>query len=317
MIEDFRFANAGRLLELFQQNFPEEERVYGTRPEAWSEVVKRIHHPMVRLIVAMARWVRHPIYRFFTIMEGDRLAATTIVSFSPRIGYISSVMVDPPFRRRGFARRLMERSHQEIAAFHRPNAVLDVLSDNAPAQALYRSMGYRPLRTSAFFTRELSPASAPTPSSSPYSGPGRVRPFRRSDRSTLARTADASIPTEIARILPSPGRRLTSSMTLEQILGAESESWVLEEQGRPTAWARATSSKVMDAAGLATPIVDPSADPNGVASLLETAVHWCRAHNATRVVLRVPNDDRGGLQAVQRQGFASALSFDTLYLPLS
>lgn len=312
MIEDFHFEDANQLLALMRENFPEEERVYGTRPDSWNEVVKRVHRPSVRILVALARLARRPIYRFFTIKDGERLVATSIVSFAPRIGYISTVMVDAAYRRRGFARRLLARCHQEIAAFHRPNAVLDVLSDNQTARALYLSEGYRSLRTAAFYTLPLESAQAET-TQPPV---GTVRAFRKSDRGILAPIADAAVPAEIARVLPPAGRRLNSSMSIDQILGSESASWVLEESGRPRAWVAATTSAFMEAAGFPTPIIDPAAHPEGVRALLSTAVEWCRARHAERIVCRVPNDNPVSLGAIEGYGFRSSLSFETLYRPL-
>jgi ribosomal protein S18 acetylase RimI-like enzyme len=312
MIRDFRFSDASRLFELLRTNFPEEERVYGTRPESWNEVVKRIHRPSVRFVVAFARLFRRPIYRFFTIEEDGRLVATSLVSFAPRIGYISTVMVDAGYRRRGYARRLLAQCHQEIASFHRPYAVLDVLTDNTPARTLYVSDGYRSLRTSALYSLPLTPEpSAPRPS-----GPGRIRPYQTSDRRTLAAIADRAVPREVARVLPPAGRRLNASPTIDQILSSASSSWTLEEGGRPTAWVSAISSKFMEAAGLAAPIVATDADPSGVRALLATAVDWCRVQLATRVICRVPNDNVASVRAVESEGFTSTLSFDTLYRSL-
>lgn len=312
MIGEFRIADAPQLFDLLRTNFPEEEQVYGTRPEAWQEVVRRIHRPSVRIVVALARLVRRPIYRFFTIKEGERLVATSLLSFAPGIGYISTVMVDAGSRRRGYARRLLHRCHEETARFHRPNVVLDVLSDNAPARALYLSEGYRPLRTATLYTLPLSDASE----AEAGVGSGTVRPFAKSDQRALAQIVERAVPADIARILPSPGRRLTSSPTIEQVLGSESEGWVLEESGRPVAWVSATSSKFMGAAGFATPIVDPSASSEGLRALFARAIEWCRVRRSDRIVCRVPSDNAASMRAIAEERFTPTLTFDTLYRPL-
>lgn len=312
MIQDFHIADAPRLFELLQTNFPEEERAYGTRPESWAEAIRRIHRPTIRFLVALARLARRPIYRFFTIQEDGRLVATSLVSFAPRIGYISTVMVDGGYRRRGYARRLLARCHEEIARFHRPNAVLDVLTDNAPARALYLSDGYRMLRSSTLYAMAL-PAGPGGPGPA---GEGRVRPYRSADHRTLARVADAAVPAEIAKVLPSPGRRLASSKTIDQVLGAETAAWVLEVDGRPVVWVSATSSRFMEAASLATPIVAPGADAPGVMAMLSTAVAWCGSHHAARILCRVPDDNVESVRALTAHGFAATLTADTLVRPL-
>ena len=221
-------------------------------------------------------------------------------------------MVDAGHRRRGYARRLLARCHTEIASFHRSHAVLDVLTHNAPARILYLSEGYRPLRSSSLY---VLPLVAPA-SSAPPSPDARLRPYRRSDRRALSAIAQSAVPPEIARVLPPAGRRLVPSPSEEQLFSSESSSWVLEEDGKPTAWVSAISSKYMEAASLATPIVDPHADPAGVHAMLSVAIDWCRHHRAERVICRVPDDNPVSGRAIGAEGFTSTLTFDTLCHPL-
>lgn len=310
MIRDFRVSDGPRLYDLLRTNFPEEEAAYGTRPDSWKEVVRRAYRPHLRLVVALARLVRRPIFRFFVVEEEGQIVATTLLSFAPKMGYLSAVMVAAPFRRRGYARQLLDRCHQEIAAFHRPNAVLDVLTQNAPARALYDSYGYRLLRTSTLYLRTIAPG---PPAESPHPDGATVRAYESRDHRVLAALAEAAVPAEVARILPPAGRRLDASPSIDRILQSKTESWVLEEQGQPTAWVSATTSTFMEAAGLATPIVSPSASLNGVRAMLSTAVLWCRTQGASRVICRVPKDHPQGIEAVTVAGLTPSLSFDTLY----
>ncbi|MGI0068468.1 MAG: GNAT family N-acetyltransferase, partial [Thermoplasmata archaeon] len=107
MIREFRPSESERLFELLKENFPEEEALYGTQPGAWNRIVRRIYRWDVRFVVGLARTLGRPIFRFFTVEVDGRIVATTIVSFAQRSGYVSMVMVDKPFRGKGYARALM------------------------------------------------------------------------------------------------------------------------------------------------------------------------------------------------------------------
>lgn len=54
---------------------------------------------------------------------------------------ISSVAVSPEYRRRGVARALISAADEH---FHPEKTFLEVRSSNAPAQALYKSLGFKP-----------------------------------------------------------------------------------------------------------------------------------------------------------------------------
>ena len=55
---------------------------------------------------------------------------------------IHDVSVDPPCRGRGIGRALFARVEEEARAIGAAKVTLEVLSNNAPAQGLYRSLGY-------------------------------------------------------------------------------------------------------------------------------------------------------------------------------
>ncbi len=317
MIGEFRPSESARLFELLKENFPEEEALYGTQPGAWNRIVRRIYRWDARLVVGLLRALGRPIYRFFTVTVDGRIVATTIVSFAERAGYISMVMVDRPYRGRGYARALMERARDAAERAHRRYVALDVLSGNAPAIALYRSLGYRDLREVGLFSRPLDPLRPVASTAAPPPPSADLRRYRSADREPLAAIAARAIPTTVAEVLPPNRRALNGSFTLDRILASESESWVVEQDGAPVAWASATVSDAMEAAGLSAPIVDEAADPARVDGLLRTAVDWCARRGAARIVSQVPLDHRRSVEALERAGFSIAHRLRTLYRPTS
>ncbi len=312
MIREFRPSESDRLFELLKENFPEEEALYGSRPGAWSRVVRRIYRWDVRVLVGLMRALGRPIFRFFTVEVDGRIVATTIVSFTPRAGYISMVMVDTPFRGRGYARALMERAREAAEKAHRRYVALDVLADNAPAIALYRSLGYEDLREVGLFSRVLPPV-APVDATPVLPLPPGLRPYRSRDRDALVAIAARTMPTAVAEVLPLNRRALDASYSLDRILSSESESWVLEQDGAPVAWSSVTVSDAMEAAGLSSPIVGESADPTQVDALLRTGVEWCARRGAARIVCQTPLEHRRSVEALERAGFSIAHRLRTLY----
>jgi ribosomal protein S18 acetylase RimI-like enzyme len=312
MIREFRPSESDRLFELLKENFPEEEALYGSRPGAWSRVVRRIYRWDVRVLVGLMRALGRPIFRFFTVEVDGRIVATTIVSFTPRAGYISMVMVDTPFRGRGYARALMERAREAAEKAHRRYVALDVLADNAPAIALYRSLGYEDLREVGLFSRVLPPV-APVDATPVLPLPPGLRPYRSRDRDALVAIAARAMPTAVAEVLPLNRRALDASYSLDRILSSESESWVLEQDGAPVAWSSVTVSDAMEAAGLSSPIVGESADPTQVDALLRTGVEWCARRGAARIVCQTPLEHRRSVEALERAGFSIAHRLRTLY----
>jgi len=60
-------------------------------------------------------------------------------------GHICNIAVDPLFRKRGIARRLITREEQQFAISLATGIQLEVRVSNKPAQAFYRRLGYRPV----------------------------------------------------------------------------------------------------------------------------------------------------------------------------
>ncbi len=316
MIREFRPADAPLLFALMRENFPEEEALYGTQPEAYRRIVRRIYRWDARVVLGLARAVGRPIFRFLTVEVDGRMVATTLLSFAERAGYVSMVMVDRPYRGRGYARALLERARGMVERAHRRYIVLDVLRGNTPAIALYESLGYRDLREVGLFSRPLAsmvPAGPPAPVSLPRG----VRPYDSRDRAPLADVATRTIPPPVAEVLPMPKRALGGSGTLDRILSSESENWVLEREGAPVAWVSVTSSDAMEAAGMAAPIIDESADAAAVDAMLAAAVEWCARRGAVRIVCQVPLHSARSIESLQRAGFVLAHTLRTMYRPVA
>lgn len=67
-------------------------------------------------------------------------------------GHICNLAVTPAWRKRGIARRLVERVEQRFAVELATGVQLEVRVSNRPAQQFYRRLGYRPaLRFAGYY----------------------------------------------------------------------------------------------------------------------------------------------------------------------
>jgi ribosomal protein S18 acetylase RimI-like enzyme len=310
-LRDLRATDAPRLLQFLKNEFPEEEALLGTRPEGFVKIVRRVSRWDTRIVLGFLRLLGRPIFRFFVIEEGDQIVATTLLTFGPRTGYVSMVVVDPAHRRRGLARRLLGRALSATRSRGKPYIALDVLAANTPARTLYESLGYRPLRAASYLVHE-QPASlrpAPTPV------PG-LRAFRRSDAATLAEIARREKPAPVEAVLPTTAGDIVGSEWVGRLLETELAAWVLDDGRRPVAWVGASVTSATEAAHLSAPIVDPSVAPERARALVETAVAWCAVRRAPRVLTVLPAENLRGRAAVEGAGFRDAIPTWTLYRPV-
>jgi ribosomal protein S18 acetylase RimI-like enzyme len=276
-------------------------------------VLERAHAPLARFVLGFLGLVGHPVFRFFVVeAEDGRLAATALLTFTSRAGYIGAVVVDTPYRGRGYARRVLERCHEAARRAGKPYTVLDVLQSNEPAQRLYLGMGYRPLRVNGFFSRALDSNGSAVPATD-----AGIRPFRRGDARALESIARDQLPPPVARVLPAEAEQFRIPPTIGRTLEAETEAWVALDAGsrRAAGFIRATVAPLTAAANLTAPYVGPSVSDDRGRALVRTALAWLRQRVRTSVVAEVPDHNPRGRAALEAEGFREAHRLDTLVRP--
>jgi ribosomal protein S18 acetylase RimI-like enzyme len=306
VLRDLGPRDAAALFELTRVSFPEESVLLGFRPEAMERVLRRLFRPHIRLLLGLARLAGRPVFRYFVLEEGGRLVAGTLLTYTERAGYVSNVSVDPAFRRRGFARQLLLRAQAETARRHRRYVVLDVLSTNAPAIALYRSLGYRPLRTVHLWSRELGPGEPPAAPAS--------RPYRPGDLPELLAAARAELPDEVDAVLPTGPGEFGATSFVDALLAARSYPRTVEIDGRPAAYLHLSASQTQTSGNLRL-VVAPSVAPERLLPALAEGFAWARAAGAQRIVAQLPDYKRAATAVLRAAGFTPVYELQTLYRP--
>jgi hypothetical protein len=232
-----------------------------------------------------------------------------MLSFAPRAGFLSTVVVAPRSRRRGYARQLIEAARRETSRRRRPYVVLRVLEANAPALALYSSSGYRQLDRQSYVVHDAPASFSGTPDLPS------VRPFRRADAAPLAELANRENPSTVREVLPVRPRDLLGNTLADRMFSAETAAWVVDRGHGPEAHVAATSTPATDAAHLSVPIVGPTVEPELALALVRTAGAWLAARRPARLVTGVPDDHRRAARALEEAGFHGAMAYFTLYRP--
>jgi ribosomal protein S18 acetylase RimI-like enzyme len=310
MIRELRKADAPRMIELLRIGFPETEELLGTDFAEATRVVRRIFRWDTQLVVRLARWFGRPLYRFFVVEEDHQVVATTLLSFPERAGFVSQVVVDPAYRRRGYAVALLERARVATQATGRRFLALDVLAQNTPARALYERLGYRPLRELTCVVYDPGPEA-------PGSAPSAVRPFRARDVPPLLEIARRTVPPAVQEVFPVREGSVRFSGSIDRILASETAAWVVDRGRGAEAYVSATWSAVTAAGNCSAPIIGEGLDAADAEALVRTAVDFCTARGSVRVIARVPTANVRAHAALLGGGFHDAHTEWTLYRPVA
>jgi len=311
MLRDVRREDGPGYIDLMNRGFPEESLLMGGRPEEFEKVFRRIFRWDTRFLLGLFKLFGRPIVRALAVEQDGRIVAETLVTFPAGAAYVSNVVVDEAYRRRGYARQMLEEARVTARRAKRNYIALDVLESNTGARALYDSLGYRPLMQRA---RLLHDAASQFGTASPANGS--FRAFRRSDVAPLVEILKGQTPPEVERVLPTRKDRFVESGMVTRMMGSEEASWVIDRGHGPEAHIGASVSRAMEAAYVSAPTLADSVDDRLAVDLVTTAGAWCAAHHAARVLTMVSDNNPRGRAALEAVGFHRALPLWTLYRPV-
>ncbi|MCI4351596.1 MAG: GNAT family N-acetyltransferase [Thermoplasmata archaeon] len=310
MLRHLRRSDAAGFSGLLERHFPEENRLLGMRPAEFEHIVHRAFRWDFRLIVGLLRLFGRRIFELFVVEVDDHIAATAFVVYLPKAGYIGTVMVDDPYRRRGYAAKVVTACIENAGRAGRPYAILDVLTTNDPARRLYEKLGFRELQVGRFYVREMGPSDARF-SAAPDGA--NIRAFHRRDAQELVRIAMGALRPDVAEVTPVEAGDFTSADFAAQVLLSETEAWVIGPPGRPRGFVRATASPAMAAANLTCPVLDPTVSEGDAQQLVERALGWVQARGAPRVVTEIKGAPPRAEATLRAAGFVPSIELRTLY----
>ncbi|RLI14113.1 hypothetical protein DRO41_06305 [Candidatus Bathyarchaeota archaeon] len=143
LIRDFCKSDLHDLLDVARLSFAPEFELTGFDVDRIKKLVNQAFGPIGRIFLGFSKIFGKERFKFFVAEVNSRVVGGTMVTKHGRIGYISTVMVHPAYRRKGIARRLMESALNYIHKRNMRRAVLHVVSTNVPAKNLYTKLGFK------------------------------------------------------------------------------------------------------------------------------------------------------------------------------
>lgn len=255
----------------------------------------------------------------FVWVEERRLVGNVTVSLQRRgVWMISNVAVYPEYRGRGIARQLMEAALNHIEERGGHTVLLQVRSDNLPAQVLYKHLGFICYET----TVELSGPVQSVESEPEFPAGTFLRPERASDWQRLYDLYLASTSSEFRQHHPVSrgayrrpwGSGITEALG-DWLTGARHWRLVVEKDGDVVASlnVNATSGRRLHRLRL---VVAPPARGSLEDSLVDEALRRLRPWAGTWVMCTVPAGHTAALEALKRRGFTEIRRLDQMALEL-
>lgn len=176
LIRDFRKSDLDDLLRLLPVCNAEEFEATGFDPDHIRGMVNRWFGWGGRFLFELLGFFGKKPLKFLAAEADGKLVGTTIVEDRGAMSSISAVMVDPDYRRRGIATRLMTLALEYVRKRGKGRATLGVLSANLPAKEMYVKLGFRAFEHAVYFVGETGSFVAPEDVDGVV-----IRPFRKDD----------------------------------------------------------------------------------------------------------------------------------------
>jgi ribosomal protein S18 acetylase RimI-like enzyme len=276
--------------------------------------------PLLWMLDALGAFSPSPMHGFVWIARGKLAGNVTLTLENERtkVWSISNVAVHPDLQGHGIALQLMRAALEQVRAKGARWLVLEVRTDNAPAQRLYQELGFRAYDQ----VDELGLASHrwPTLPAAPLS---HLRERRPGDSEGLYRLARSSIPASAQEVYPLQpqqyrldlGQRLQSWLA-PLVAGRQKTDWVLEESGEIIAWLQVTGQYTLAAHRLQI-VVHPShrgmVESQIVAVGLEHLQRFGQGQAAATVSTAHPEAER----ALRENGFETIRLLDRMALSIT
>jgi ribosomal protein S18 acetylase RimI-like enzyme len=160
-IRDFRKSDLQNVLDLAELCFVKELELTGWDPEHVKKMVDQMFGIAGRIFLTLSKLFRMQPIKFFVADVNSRVVGTTIVTKRRKVGYISTVMVHPDYRRKGIARKLMKFAVDYIRKNKMKRAVLHVASTNETAKSLYTKLDFREFEKIVYLIGNVDPSIKP------------------------------------------------------------------------------------------------------------------------------------------------------------
>ncbi len=312
-IRGFRKSDLDDLLRLLPICNAEEFSASGFDPDHVKRMVNRLYGWSGRFLLGLMQLLGKKPFTFFVAEADGKLVGTTIVENRGGTAWISAVMVDPDYRRRGIAMRLMINALKYIRANGKTRAALGVLSTNAPAIDLYSKLGFRAFEHTGYFVGETKSFIAPQDIKGLV-----IRRFRNSDLEEVYQIVLSSEDATRLKMYDFRKRDLKTQRLGGLLRSSSSLRFVAVYDRVIVGYAEASSTTAREVARIGLVHANTVGRSLSVESLLiDAARKEVEKTGVNRFRIIVPATQPGLMEAVKALGFREAFAVDGMVSELS
>jgi ribosomal protein S18 acetylase RimI-like enzyme len=299
-------------LGLLPQCFAEEFEVTGFDPNHVREMVDRMFGIFGRLFLNLSKLLGRESARFFVAEVDNKIVGTTIVDNSGRVGYVSTVMVHPVYRKKGIATRLLKGAVEYVQKKKRNKVVLHVNSTNTTAKSVYAKLGFKRFECITHLVGETDSLLKPR-----NVGPVQVRLFQKNDTNEVCNLIKTSGDPDHLTIFGFDRNDLKTP-SLQRIIHMSTEKrLVATKNGRITGYAEVSYTTPKEAGRIGNICVSLENMSTGIEiALISEAIDQIRQVGAKKIRATVPTTKEESIETLQNLGFRKCLHVEGMFLDL-
>jgi ribosomal protein S18 acetylase RimI-like enzyme len=312
LVRDFRKSDLQGLLGVARLSFTQELEIIGFDEEHVKKMVNQMFGIAGRIFLFLSKLFGKEPIRFLVAEVGNRVVGTIGVSKRGEVGYVSTLMVHPKYRRKGVATQLMKAAIDFIRRKRMKRAVLHVISTNVSAKNLYVKLGFEEFEKVAYFVGDLSSLSKPVAVDGVH-----IRSFHGDDLDAVYEVIKSSEDPKHLEIFCFRKTDLKSSF-FERVFRFYGESKIVAlYDNRIIGYAQAVCTTANEAGRIRNVHVCPEMKSKGVEEMLVFSVINEIMKVGTKKALVTASSDRPELiAATERLGFKKNLEMEGMTLEL-
>jgi ribosomal-protein-alanine N-acetyltransferase len=312
LVRDFRKSDLQGLLGVARLSFTQELEIIGFDEEHVKKMVNQMFGITGRIFFLFSKLFGKEPIRFLVAEVSNRVVGTIGVSKRGEIGYVSTLMVHPKYRRKGVATQLMKAAIEFARRKRMKRAVLHVILTNLSAKNLYFKLGFKEFETVAYLVGDLGSLSKPVPVDGVQ-----IRSFQRDDLDAVYEVITSSEDPKHLEIFGFRKTDLKSSF-FERLFRFYGESKIVAlHDNRIIGYAQAVHTTANEAGRIRNVHVCPKMKSKGVEEMLVFSVMNQIMKVGTKKAIITASSDRPELvSAVRRLGFKKRLEMEGMALEL-
>ncbi len=313
-IRDFRKCDLNGVLELGHLCFAREFELMGLDVEHLRERVEQFFGFAGKLFLFLLQIFGKEPLRFFVAEANGSVVGTTMVSRQGKVGYISTVMVHPDYRRRGIAKRLLEKAINHIRKGGMERAVLHVDSVNETAKNLYVKLGFKEFEKMAYMVGDVNTISFRPE----FTGEVYIRNFQRSDIDSVYELVKSSEDYEHLKVFGFEKKDLKTSFLARFFNIFNETSIVAIRKDKVIGYVNIVHTTATEAGQISRICVHPEMRSMGIEELLLRAgTNVIKSFGAKKVLATVSLRRQELISAMRRCGFEEKFVVDGMVLEIA